>query len=80
MGQGRTADGLLIFQRLHQLYMEINMYGAVNAKTTPINIVNWQFFANGFNSSQSVFVQCQNLVGVPLMFTLFQCRVIFGND
>jgi hypothetical protein len=34
------------FQSLLQSYTEIIKFDAVNAKTTPMNIVNWQFFAN----------------------------------
>ncbi len=35
----------LLFRGSTNLLMEINMYDAVNAKTTQINIVNRRFFA-----------------------------------
>jgi hypothetical protein len=61
------------------LIMYLTFFEAANAKTAPLNIVNWRiFFEKCTISSVSVCDQYQNLFGLLLMSCqLYICGVLF---
>jgi hypothetical protein len=59
MTSSRTTTSIYIAARIR--------VNAVNAKTTPVSIVNRLFIAKWSSSSLSVHEKCENPIGVPLV-------------
>jgi hypothetical protein len=53
-----------IFSSSSNFILTFYHFNAVNAKSTPINIVNWVFIEKCSNASSSVYEKCEIPIGV----------------